>query len=179
MKDTMAIPWKQSGFNIIELMVTLAIFAIAASVAAPNLQRWMRNYRLKSAVMELHSNMQFAKLNAVKSNRSWQIQFDTSGTYSVIQCLTATCSTGTLNTDYRVSKTVSFATAYGNEIVFNNPQSTIVFERNPLIFDNIGATAQPGYVYISNRINSVYYRIGTEFIAGNIRIQRWDGSIWK
>ena len=85
---------------------------MAAGFSAPHLQKWMRSYRLKGAVMDLHSNMQLAKANAVKENRPWLLQFDASGTYTVIQCLTNTwtpCTAGTLNTDYRVSKTVNFA----------------------------------------------------------------------
>jgi type IV fimbrial biogenesis protein FimT len=180
MKGTMATPWKQSGFSLIEVMVVVAIFAIVAGVSAPNLQRWMRNYRLKSAVMDLHSNMQLAKLNAVKENRQWKIQFNASGTYTLIQCLTNTCETGTLNTDYRMSKTVSFETAYTNEIVFKNPESsTLFFERNPLVFSNTGTTAQPGYAYISNSINSSYYRVGTKYIAGAVHIEKWNGSGWN
>ena len=178
----MATPWKQSGFSLIEVMVVLAILAIVAGASAPNLQRWMRNYRLKSAVMDLHSNMQLAKLNAVKENRQWKIQFNASGTYTLIQCLTntSTCETGTLNTHYRVSKTVSFETAYTNEIVFKNPQSaSLLFEQNPLAFSSTGTTMQPGYVYISNSINSSYYRVGTRYIAGAVHIEKWNGSGWN
>ena len=81
---------KASGFTLIELMVVLAILAMAAGFSAPHLQKWMRSYRLKGAVMDLHSNMQLAKANAVKENRPWLLQFDASGTYTVIQCLTNT-----------------------------------------------------------------------------------------
>ena len=171
--------WKASGFTLIELMVVLAILAMAASFTAPHLQKWMRSYRLKGAVMDLHSNMQLAKANAVKENRPWLLQFDASGTYTVIQCLTNTCADGTLNSDYRVSKTVHFASVYGNEILFKNPASSTLFERNPLVFERNGTTLNAGFAYLSNAVYSSYYRVGTEYIAGAVRIQRWNGAEWN
>ena len=174
--------WKTSGFTLIELMIVFAILATAAGFSAPHVQKWMRGYRLKGAVMDLHSNMQLAKANAVKENRPWLLQFDASGTYTVIQCLTNTwspCTAGTLNTDYRVSKTVHLNTTYGSEILFQNPQSSILFTQNPLIFQRDGTTNPSGFAHISNATHSSYYRVGTEYTAGAVRIQRWNGSQWN
>jgi Tfp pilus assembly protein FimT len=142
----------------------------------------MRGYRLKGAVMDLHSDMQVAKANAVKENRPWLLQFDASGTYTVIQCLTNTwnpCTTGTVNIDWRPTKTVNLKTTYGDEIVFYNPQSSLLFEQNPLTFERNGTTANAGFTYISNANHSSCYRVGTQFIAGAVRIQRWNGSQWN
>jgi type IV fimbrial biogenesis protein FimT len=179
MEDTMVRYWQESGFSIIEVMVGLAIFSIVAGFSVPNVQRWARNYRLKSAVMDLHSNMQLAKAGAVKDNKPWKIQFSTTGTYTVIQCLTNTCEAGTVNTDYRVSKTVNLATAYGNEVLFKHPTSSIIADESLLTFSSSGLTDPSGHAYISNRTHSSYYRVGTRFIAAGIRIERWDGSNWN
>jgi Tfp pilus assembly protein FimT len=153
---------------------------MAAGFSAPHVQKWMRSYRLKGAVMDLHSNMQQAKASAVKENRPWQLQFDASGTYTVIQCLTNTCTTGgTEGTDWRVSKRVNLKAAYGDEIVFYNPETSTLFSQNPLTFQRDGTTTNAGFTYISNILHSSCYRVGTEFIAGAVRIQRWNGSQWK
>jgi type IV fimbrial biogenesis protein FimT len=179
MEGTMVRHWQQSGFSIIEVLVGVAIFAIVAGVAAPNLQQWMRNYRLKSAVMDLHSNMQLAKAGAVRDNKPWKIQFSTTGTYTVIQCRTNTCETGTVNIDYVPKTVVNLATAYGNEVLFKHPTSSIIADQNTLTFSSSGLTDPSGHAYISNRTYSSYYRVGTRFIAAGIRVERWDGSNWN
>jgi Tfp pilus assembly protein FimT len=171
----------QSGFSILDIMVALAAFAILAAVSTPNLNNWMRVYRLKSAAMDIYSNIQMAKMSAVKENRQWKLRFNATGFYDVIRCLNATCETGTINVDYQISKQVQFSTVYSNEIEFKNPTSTTVFEKNPLILNANGLTDVNGFgfVYISNKKNSSYYRIGLLSVAGSVRIQKWNGSIWE
>jgi type IV fimbrial biogenesis protein FimT len=175
----MRLAWKDSGFTLIELMVVLAILAIAAGFSAPHLQKWMHNYRLKGAVMDLRSDMQLAKTNAVKENRPWLLDFDAGGTYRVIQCLTNTCTTGTEDTDWRVAKTVNLKTTYGDEIVFYTPDASPLFPSPALTFQRDGTTNPSGFAYIANATHSSCYRVGTQFIAGAVRIQRWTGSDWE
>jgi type IV fimbrial biogenesis protein FimT len=172
---------RQSGFSILDVMVALAVFAILAALSTPNLSNWMRVYRLKSAAMDLYSNLQMAKMNAVKENRQWKLRFNTGGFYDVIRCLNVTCENGNVDTDYQISKQVQFNTTYGNEIEFKNPISEIVFEKNPLILNANGLTDVNGFgfIYISNKKNSSYYRIGLLSVAGSVRIQKWNGSGWE
>jgi Tfp pilus assembly protein FimT len=162
-------------------MVALAAFAILAAISTPNLNNWMRVYRLKSAAMDIYSNIQMAKMSAVKENRQWKLRFNAAGFYDVIRCLNTTCETGTVNVDYQISKQVQFSTVYSNEIEFKNPTSTTVFEKNPLILNANGLTDVNGFgfVYISNKKNSSYYRVGLLSVAGSVKIQKWNGSIWE
>jgi prepilin-type N-terminal cleavage/methylation domain-containing protein len=169
----------QAGFSLIEIMVVLAVIAILASVGAPNMRNWMRIYRLKSAAMDLYTNMQLAKSHAAKENREWRILFDdTNTTYTLIRCLRSTCNTGTLNTDYQVFRSVNLKTRYGNAIQYKNPLASQVFETNPLRFYSTGLT-DTGFTYLSNDISSKYYRVGSASRAGSIRVQINYGSSWK
>jgi len=72
----MKIMHKNSGFTMTELMVTIAIVAILASLAIPNFIAWLPNYRLRSGAEEIQSTLQFARLTAIKRNATATVTFD-------------------------------------------------------------------------------------------------------
>jgi Tfp pilus assembly protein FimT len=159
-------------------MVALAVATLLATIAAPNLRNWMRAYTIKSAAQDLFSNMQSARIGAIKENRQWKISFNISGSYTIIKCLTSTCESGTLNTDYKEIKTINFNNNYNNDVIYKNPVSSTVVENNPLVFNSNGLTNQ-GYVYIADKRQTKYYRIGLSSFSGSIEIQKWNGSDWE
>lgn len=58
----------QRGYNLLELMVTLAIVAILATVAVPSFSDFIRNQRLRSVANDLATSFQLARSEAVKRN---------------------------------------------------------------------------------------------------------------
>jgi len=72
----MEIMRKNSGFTITELMVTIAVIAILASLAIPNFIAWLPNYRLRSGAEEIQSTLQFARITAIKRNATATVAFD-------------------------------------------------------------------------------------------------------
>jgi len=72
---------KQTGFTIVELIITIALISIITAIAIPNFISWLPNYRLRSAAQDLLSNFQKAKLAAVKGNVNVAVCFksDNSG----------------------------------------------------------------------------------------------------
>ncbi len=68
---------KESGFTLIELMVTIAIVLIMASIAVPSFLSWLPKQRLRTAVTDLVADIQSIKLRAIKENRNWAIVFNT------------------------------------------------------------------------------------------------------
>jgi len=56
------------GFTLLELMVTLAIAAILASIAAPSFKGLIESQRVRSASNELISSLNFARSEAVTRN---------------------------------------------------------------------------------------------------------------
>jgi prepilin-type N-terminal cleavage/methylation domain-containing protein len=68
---------KNTGFTLMELMVAIAIIAITASIAIPNIIGWLPTHRLASASRAILSVLQQARLRAVKENTFVTVQFDT------------------------------------------------------------------------------------------------------
>ncbi|MDX9964748.1 GspH/FimT family pseudopilin [Desulfobacter postgatei] len=66
-----------TGFTLLEIIIVLAIMAIAMTIAIPNVMSWLPDYRLKAAARDLYSNMQKAKSEALKRNCSVGITFST------------------------------------------------------------------------------------------------------
>lgn len=64
--------WRSRGVNgltLIELMVTLAVFAVLALLAAPHLALWLRNTHVRSAAEQLASALRLAQNEATVRSR--------------------------------------------------------------------------------------------------------------
>jgi type IV fimbrial biogenesis protein FimT len=73
----MEIMRKNSGYTITELMVTIAVIAILASLAIPSFIAWLPNYRLRSGAEEIQSTLQLARITAIKENSTVTVDFNT------------------------------------------------------------------------------------------------------
>ncbi len=66
---------KNSGFTLIELMVTIAIIAVVTAITIPNIISWLPSHRLGTASRDILSVLQQVRLKAVKENANVTIQF--------------------------------------------------------------------------------------------------------
>lgn len=57
---------KISGFTLIELMVTIAILAIASAIAIPNFQPIIENAKHRGIISDINSSIGFARSEAIK-----------------------------------------------------------------------------------------------------------------
>lgn len=73
---------KNSGFTLMELMITIAIISILAAVSVPSVISWRENAQLGRAARDVYSDFQRARVEAVKRNTWCSLDF-TSGGYSV------------------------------------------------------------------------------------------------
>lgn len=64
----------QHGFTIIELMVVVAIAAILAAFAYPNMQDFISNQRIRAAVTEMQLTLLHARSEAIKRNADVDIK---------------------------------------------------------------------------------------------------------
>ena len=72
-----------SGFTLIELMVTIAVLAIIVGIAAPNISTQLANQRVKSTTAMLENALKEAKVESVIRRQSLAFSFDDS-THSIV-----------------------------------------------------------------------------------------------
>jgi len=71
------------GFTLIEIMVAIAIVAILATIAVPNMVGWRTKQRLAAAVSDVHDAIKAARSSAIKNNTTVVIQFQLPNRFTV------------------------------------------------------------------------------------------------
>lgn len=68
------------GFTLVELMITVAVFAIVAAIAAPAMQALVAASRLNGATSELVTALQLARSEAIRRNARVMVCASADGT---------------------------------------------------------------------------------------------------
>lgn len=88
----------QRGFNLIELMVGIAIVSLVLSFMIPSMAVWLQSSQIRSAAEALHGGLQLARTEAVRRNTSVQLDLPSvdgagiGGSDWVVRCATPTPS---------------------------------------------------------------------------------------
>lgn len=72
----MSLMKKERGFSMTEVMTVCAIVSILLVVAAPNMTRALKSYRLSIGAQQIAGAIQTAKLRAVSTNQTQSVFFD-------------------------------------------------------------------------------------------------------
>lgn len=64
----MAARTAQRGFSMIEVAVTLTVFALLLGAAFPSMSDWLRNTRVRNAAESIQAGLQKARTEAIRSN---------------------------------------------------------------------------------------------------------------
>jgi prepilin-type N-terminal cleavage/methylation domain-containing protein len=177
---------KNSGFTLLELMIAIVILVILAAVSVPIFLSWLPEYRLRSAADDLYAHLQHAKMQAIRNNNNWAVQFvESSNSYTIFSNYVDSSDTGTAVKTINLSDHGS-GVGYGNGnatgcIGGSCPADGVTYNNNWLIFNKRGMLLNVGcigYVYLSNNAGSAR-AVGTPAIAGVVRLRRWaGGSNW-
>jgi prepilin-type N-terminal cleavage/methylation domain-containing protein len=72
------------GFSLLELLITMAIAGILAGLAVPSMAKFLNNYRLETAARTVWTDVQSARMAAIKGNQSVELQTSSTTSYTYI-----------------------------------------------------------------------------------------------
>ncbi len=70
---------KKGGFTLLEIIVVVAILSIISAISIPSINSWRQNLQLNRATRDIYSNLQKAKLEAIKTRTYCMASFDAAG----------------------------------------------------------------------------------------------------
>lgn len=154
----------QDGFNLIEVLVTMAVLGILIALGAPSLAEWLQNQQIRAATEAIVNGMQVARGEAIRRNLPVQMVLEppTSG-WTICAATVAPCDSTTLTTDATLviqSRSPDEGTSNAN--VTTTPADPAVTETpvavtfSPLgsVVDNVSGTPRLGRVDVINTRNA-------------------------
>ena len=166
----------QRGITLTELLIVVAVASLGLLAVGTYTVPWVAREGLRSAIYDVQTYMQLARIEAISRNRDCRFVvdaatnrigvLDTAGTPSIL-------GDDILLYESELPDTVSFARPdMGSAITLNNPAGQIyqtLFSSDGIVNLGTGEVVMFG--------GSKYERIQV-FAAGGIRIQKWNGTEW-
>lgn len=138
------------GVSLIELMVAVAIFAIALVFGVPSFAEWIQNSQIRSTAESLQNGIQFARAEAVRRNNPTQFQLvtapdnscklSTAGPYWVVNLPTTTAASPVGACGSAISDTASPFILQSSPTVSTRALTSIAVNASQAIisFDGLG-----------------------------------------
>lgn len=140
------------GLTLIELMVGISIVGILIAATTPNLLSWMPEYRLRRAARELHGNLQYARMTAIKTRADCTVTFNPGTSPNYVITIPG-----------QTIKTVNLST-YGSGVTYSAAAA-------PVIFEPRGIAQAAGTVNLTNAGNTDTWQAQI-LISGVVSLQK-------
>jgi type IV fimbrial biogenesis protein FimT len=147
---------RAAGFTLIELMVTVSIFALLTVLAVPTMQKWVANAKVRAVADSLQNGIRLAQTEALR--RSRQVVFALTNTQTPQTGFTASFANGVNTGSYWAAQTIpadpsESAVLVGSGVILSNGSPVqIVGPPVALCFNSAGRLVQqvaPGPAGIS------------------------------
>ncbi|MBI5559138.1 MAG: GspH/FimT family protein [Deltaproteobacteria bacterium] len=165
--------YRKAGFSLVELLVVVAVIGIVASIATPGVMSMVPRYRLKIAARDLYSNLQKARLLAVKENRDISVRFDSvasPGFYYYDIDNDGVWDANEFNVRFSI---------YGSGVDYGNGNATLnwsgaAIAQAPVLTFSSRGTANSGSVFLDNGNADISYAVTVQ-TTGGVKIRMYSG----
>ena len=133
-----------TGFSLIEILITLVIIGILAAIAAPNILGMINSNRVKKGLVDLSGAIQEAQSQATRESDSCTVTIDTADNE-----ITGTCLLSTRNLNENLDIVANIAnngTANNFDITFSSKGTTTDAGTMFIIYMTNGTTKQSCFV---------------------------------
>ncbi|UCH82485.1 MAG: GspH/FimT family pseudopilin [Nitrospiraceae bacterium] len=198
---TMKMIKNENGVSLIELLITIVIISILASMGIPQYGKFVGESRVRSAADDLLQTMRLARTMAIKENRAYFITFNEAGDDSFSIGFDGDGNNKLTDAvdgfESGNVRTVRLKD-YGNELVFGTETGTGPDEPKdcPACIDitgktvEFGSTAGPvrqvfnpdgsveftGSAFIKHTNRGITYMLRISYQTGKVDLWKWDGD---
>ncbi len=165
----------QRGMTLAELLIVLAVASLGLLAVGTYAVPWVAREGLRSAVYDVQTYMQLARIEAIGRNRDCRFVVNTATKRISVLDTVGTPAVGDdiLLYESDLPDTVSFARPdAGSAVTLDNVSGSIYHT----LFGNDGIVSTgTGEVVL---FGGLQYEKVQVFGAGGIRIQKWNGTTW-
>lgn len=142
---------RQNGFTLFELLVGITIMMILVAIAVPQLNQTIDSYKLSGAARIVWSDLNDAKMRAIRTNQSITVTFTNSTTYNYSRG-DGTTFTRNLEDEY---SDITVSMNGGGTVTFNSRGLTSVTSRTVTITSSISGKGKWFTIIWTGRIGEI------------------------
>lgn len=173
---------RESGFTMVEMLITLIIMVVVLAIAVPSFVVWLPNYRLSSAARDLFSSMQQAKMAAIQNNGTYTIVFNAGTKSYEVQDKSGNPVKKVDLADYDSNITYGNGNAanqitgagFGGDFITYVADASSSNDEATFTSRGLGKT---GYVYLANQKGTAYV-VGSQQ-SGIVIMRKWMNGSWQ